>query len=115
MDHALPRMDLDGTTRAFEALAVAKRVIEEYFIFTYVILAGGNLARSLYRGDACGSRGSARQDRVSPRKQVTPWSRAGPPQHAFPYSRRRVPSRSRATSLPHRQDATRSRLVLWRQ
>jgi len=36
VDHTLPRMDLDGTARAFEALALAKRVVEEYFIFTYV-------------------------------------------------------------------------------
>jgi hypothetical protein len=58
-DHALPRMDLDGTARAFEALAIAKRVVEEYFIFTYVNFNGwrpGQIA--IKRGDACGSLGS---------------------------------------------------------
>jgi hypothetical protein len=37
VDHALQRMDLDGTTAlAFEALTVAKRVVEENFVFTQV-------------------------------------------------------------------------------
>jgi hypothetical protein len=40
MGHPFPGMESDGPARAFQALAVAKRVIEKYFIFTYVNFNG---------------------------------------------------------------------------
>ena len=36
MDHALPRMDLDGPALAFDSLAETKRVVEEHLVFAHV-------------------------------------------------------------------------------
>jgi hypothetical protein len=48
--------DLDGPALAFDAFAVANRVVEENLVFTTCILTGGSPARSPNKGDPSESR-----------------------------------------------------------
>ena len=46
VDHALPGVDLDSPTLAFDAFAVSKRVVEENLVFTIPVL--NNLFRPVF-------------------------------------------------------------------